>query len=76
VLPALAAALRDLDLIGSLDAELAEFLLAVHAANLERNEELRGELAAAVGALNRTGIEPMLLKGAIRLVDDLYPDHG
>jgi Uncharacterised nucleotidyltransferase len=76
VLPALAAALRDLDLIGSLDAELAEFLLAVHAANVERNEELRGELAAAVGALNRTGIEPMLLKGAIRLVDDLYPDHG
>jgi Uncharacterised nucleotidyltransferase len=76
VLPALAAALRDLDLIGSLDAELREFLLAVHAANVERNEELSAELAAAVGALNRAGIEPVLLKGAIRLVDDLYPDRG
>jgi hypothetical protein len=76
VLPALAAALRDLDLIGSLEAELGEFLLAVHAANGERNEELRAELAAAVGALNRSDIEPVLLKGAIRLVDGLYPDHG
>ncbi|MGH6900292.1 MAG: nucleotidyltransferase family protein [Geminicoccaceae bacterium] len=76
VLPALAAALRDLDLIGSLDAELGAFLLAVHAANVERNDELRDELAAAVGVLNRAGIEPVLLKGAIRLVDRLYPDHG
>jgi Uncharacterised nucleotidyltransferase len=76
VLPALAAALRDLDLIGLLDAELGAFLRAVHAANLERNEELRAELTAAVGALNRAGIEPVLLKGAIRLVDNLYPDHG
>ena len=76
ILPAMAAALRDLDLIGSLDGELGAFLLAVHAANLERNDELRDELAAAVALLNRAGIEPVLLKGAIRLVDQLYPDHG
>ena len=76
VLPAFAAALRDLDLIGSLDEGLGAFLLAVHAANLERNVELRDELAAAVGVLNRAGIEPVLLKGAIRLTDRLYPDDG
>lgn len=76
VLPAFAAALRDLDLIDSLDQELGAFLEAVHAANLERNGELRDELAAAVGVLNRVDIQPVLLKGAIRLLDGLYPDHG
>ncbi len=76
VLPALAAALRDLGLKEALDEELAGFLDAVHAANLERNRELRDELAAAVGILNRAGIEPVLLKGAIRLADGLYPDAG
>lgn len=76
ILPALAASLRDLDLIGSLDEELGAFLLAVRAANVERNDELRDQLATAVGVLNRAGIEPVLLKGAIRLVDGPYPDHG
>jgi hypothetical protein len=76
VLPAFGAALHDLDLIGSLDEELGAFLRAVHAANLERNCEIGDELVAAVGILNRAGIDPALLKGAIRLVDGLYPDHG
>lgn len=76
VLPAFAAALRDLDLIGLLDEELGAFLQAVHAANLERNAELHNELAAVVGVLNRADIEPVLLKGAIRLADGLYPDQG
>jgi hypothetical protein len=76
VLPAFAAALKDLELTESLDRELGAFLDAIHAANAERNSELRDELAAAVGVLNRAGIEPVLLKGAIRLTDGLYPDHG
>lgn len=76
VLPTFAAAIRDLDLIGSLHTELASFLDAVHAANEERNGELRDELETAVGILNRAGIEPALLKGAIRLADGLYPDVG
>jgi hypothetical protein len=76
VLPAFAAALQDLELTGFLEEELGAFLDAVHAANRERNGELRHELAAAVGVLNRAGVEPVLLKGAIRLVEELYPDHG
>jgi hypothetical protein len=76
VLPAFAAALKDLGLIESLDPDLGVFLEAVHAANIERNSELRAELGAAVGVLNRVGIEPVLLKGAIRLLDGLYPDDG
>jgi hypothetical protein len=76
VLPAFAAALEDLDLIGALDQELGAFLEAVHAANRERNGELRDELATAARALNRVGIEPVLLKGSLRLLDGLYPDDG
>jgi Uncharacterised nucleotidyltransferase len=76
VLPAFAAALRDLGLTESLDQQLVAFLDAVHAANEERNNELRDELATAVSVLNRIGVEPVLLKGAIRLCDGLYPDHG
>ena len=76
ILPAFAAALQDLCLTSSLDEEVGAFLEAFHAANEERNREIRDELAAAVGILNRGGIEPVLLKGAIRLVDELYPDHG
>jgi Uncharacterised nucleotidyltransferase len=76
VLPAFAASLRDLELLVWLDEELGAFLEAVHAANVERNSELKDELAAAVGVLNRADIEPTLLKGAIRLLDGVYPDPG
>ena len=76
VLPAFAAAATDLGLSESLDRELGAFLNAVHAANTERNNELRDELSVVVHALNRVGIEPVLLKGAIRLLDGLYPDDG
>ncbi len=75
VLPAFAAAMRDLNLIGP-GTELGAYLGAVHAANLERNDAFRAELATAVSILNGAGIEPVLLKGAIRLADGLYPDHG
>jgi hypothetical protein len=76
VLPAFAAALQELGLTGALDEELGAFLAEVHAANEERNRELCDGLAAAVFVLNRANIEPILLKGAIRLIDRLYPDHG
>jgi hypothetical protein len=76
VLPAFAAALSDLGLRESLDPELGAFLDAVRAANAERNHELRAELAAAVAILNRADVEPVLLKGTIRLLDRVYPDDG
>jgi hypothetical protein len=75
VLPALAAAMKDLALTEP-ETELGGFLEAVHAANLERNSAFCDELATAVGILNAAGIEPGLLKGAIRLADGVYPDYG
>jgi hypothetical protein len=58
--------LRDLNLAGVLEPELREFLATV------RNGELYSQLAEVAGKCNRIGIEPVLLKGAIRLVDGLY----
>ena len=52
------------------------YLLFIHAQNDARNSALRRQLVEAVACLNVIGIEPVLLKGAIRLVDGLYPDLG
>ena len=76
VLPAFAGALQDLGLIGSLDEAVGAFLRTVHAANAERNSQLCDELSAVIAVLNQADIEPVLLKGAIRLTDGLYPDQG
>ena len=73
VLPAFERALARLDMRPGV-AELAEALTTVAQANAERNEMLRAQLIAVGRSLNEAGFEPCLLKGAIRLVDDLYPD--
>ena len=72
VAPALGAALADL---GVPDPKPAATLLApLPGRNRERNLALRAALLETIGELNRIGIEPVLLKGAIRLVDELYPE--
>ena len=76
VLPAFGAAMRDLGLLGSLEPRARALLAIAHAANIERNSKVREQLAALARVLNRAGIEPVLLKGAIRLIDGLYPDSG
>lgn len=75
-LAAFAAAVRDLGLAAPLEPELREFLEAIHETNTERNVELLDQLLEVVLALKQVGLEPVLLKGAIRLVDGLYPDLG
>ena len=52
------------------------YLQFVHAENDRRNHALRRQLGQAAVSLNEVGIEPLLLKGAVRLVDGLYPDLG
>lgn len=55
---------------------LRECLALVREANLERNRLLREQLVEILALLNGHGIVPVLLKGAGRLVDDLYPPGG
>lgn len=76
VLPAFAAALRDLGLLGALEPQVRAALEFAIVANVGRNRSLRDQLLAAISTLNDAGIEPVLLKGAIRLVDGLYPGFG
>jgi hypothetical protein len=65
--PALDAALRG----GRIDVpgEVADYLAMIAERNRTRNRRLRSQLRELVGALNRVGIAPLLLKGAAGLFD-------
>ncbi|MGE3293244.1 MAG: nucleotidyltransferase family protein, partial [Geminicoccaceae bacterium] len=76
VLPALAASAKDLGIAEALPPVVGELLGHVRAANARRNRALFAALEDTTIALNGAGIEPILLKGAARLVDGLYPDPG
>ena len=76
VLAAFAAAIADLQLAPRLEQELRDFLATLLHWNGVRNQAMRQQLGEVVTSLNGIGVEPVLLKGAIRLVDGLYPDPG
>ncbi|MGI6245964.1 MAG: nucleotidyltransferase family protein [Pseudochelatococcus sp.] len=57
-----------------LPGELRDALPVVHEANAARNVQLRRQLGGLIGLLNDADIEPVLLKGAARLVDGAYAD--
>jgi hypothetical protein len=59
-----------------LPADFARYLEFIRDQNRRRNQALRAQLGEIVRALNEIGIEPLLLKGATRLVDGLYRDPG
>src|SRR5689334_15166448 len=65
--PALTAALREAGLLAAIPAEAAQYLTVIAERNDMRNARLRVQLHELVGALNRSGIEPILLKGAAGL---------
>jgi hypothetical protein len=52
------------------------YLEFVRDENHRRNATLASELAAVAATMNQVGVEPVLLKGAIRLADGLYADPG
>lgn len=53
---------------------VAEHLAALYEANRRRNRSVRQQLEEAVAALNRKGIEPLLLKGTSHLFAGAFPD--
>jgi putative nucleotidyltransferase-like protein len=65
--PALFSALAHSGEIDRLPYDVREYLGFIHDRNWERNVRLRAQLAEAVAALNRRGIVPLLLKGAVPL---------
>ena len=76
VTPMLAACIGDPELRQRLPEDFALYLEFVQTENGRRNQALRLQLREVAGCLNEIGIEPVLLKGAIRLVDGLYPNPG
>lgn len=76
VTPQLRWALREQRLFDDLPAEVAEYLEAVYALNLERNRVCEDQLAQLIPALNRIGAKPVLLKGSAAIVGGLYPTSG
>ena len=74
--PALCASLAETGQLDRLPGDVREYLEFVHNLNRDRNLRLRAQLAEAVATLNRCGIVPMLLKGAVPLFlssDDRVP---
>lgn len=73
--PSLYARLTEKGAIAAIPAEVRDYLATLHACNAERNRRLAAQAAEAVDALNRHGIEPLLLKGVVALLDDspIYP---
>jgi hypothetical protein len=70
VTPALAWCLKERPDVPS---EVRDYLNTIFALNGRRNEALLATLTRIVSALNAIDIEPVLLKGAARLVECTYP---
>ena len=73
ITPALAGKLREHDLLCSLPEDAATYLENIWQLNTERNETLKTELFNTIAKLNKIDVRPLLLKGAINLVEEQYP---
>lgn len=74
VAPALGACLDDLGLKDSLPEDLGVYLTMMRENNADRSRQLLDELGRSIARLNTLGVEPCLIKGSARLVDQVYPD--
>ena len=74
--PAIATALADPLVAATLPDELRAYLAEIRLAAAERNQSLHAQLEQVATALNEVDIVPVALKGAIRLVDGLWPDQA
>jgi hypothetical protein len=66
--PALYCSLADARRLDELPEEARDYLDFLHQRTCQRNHRLRAQLLEASSALNRAGIEPTVLKGAIGLI--------
>lgn len=65
--PALYVAFESNSCLEEIPDPVRGYLALLHDRNFQRNRRLRAQLIEAVGALNAAAIEPILLKGAIKL---------
>ena len=74
--PVIWAALNKKKLSDELPIELRDYLTELHRLSRERNAKLQTQLLEAVRQLNLIQVAPVLLKGAMHLVTDMYDDPG
>ena len=74
VLPALHERIATLNLAAHLPTDIENCLSAVAELNRERNSEILYQLREIAAALNRAGIEPVVLKGLAYLLTGTYSD--
>jgi hypothetical protein len=74
--PALWVTLNRKGLVEELPDDLCHYLRELHQLSKERNAHLQTQLLEAVQQLNSINIVPVLLKGAMHLVSDVYSDTG
>lgn len=74
--PALWVALNKKKLTEDLPEDLRDYLYELHRLSKERNAHLQKQLLEVVQQLNSISVTPILLKGALHLISDIYSDPG
>jgi hypothetical protein len=76
VLPALYSAFNRNGILPIVPADLAEYLCTIYNLNVGRNRQIIEQSHELIRILNSKGIEPIFLKGAGYLFQNLYNDPG
>lgn len=76
VTPSLYANLRRAGALGDLPDDVRDYLALLYQSNKDRNAALRRQALELVGALCESGVQPLLLKGALTLFLDHYADRA
>ena len=76
VISALWVGLCEKELDSELENEVRNYLQELHALNLRRNQNLKRQTIEAIGVLNKKGIVPILIKGAVQFFQPIHGDLG
>ncbi len=76
VLQTLYCKFRNHNLLTLLPNELVGFMQEIYNLAVKRNAQIIDQIEEITGLMNQNGIEPLFLKGAGNLIDDLYSDRG
>jgi hypothetical protein len=74
ILAAMHDSLNGVGVTHEFPTEVSNLFLTVKQLNQERNEQILADLKCISCALNKVGIEPVVLKGAAYLVSGIYPN--
>jgi Uncharacterised nucleotidyltransferase len=76
LLPAVYGLLQRAGLLPRVPEDIAGFFFAARELNRDRNREILERLGVVAAALNRAGVEPLILKGLAYLLTGVYEDSA